>query len=425
MPAEFASKISHIEIINDPFIQNLLEELEITDISEIENNSTWKGYTSDVPLTSIYSVDGSYQIITSRQWPYRKLAFVKISMVKLDNQEISYLDKENPHPMKIRDILSKSSVYYATILPLQHIKQKGMNAIDTIRHIIFKSMKNSQFGGEILETLKWIVYEKWDETEKDIPAFNCPHCCKDVATLSYDTEVGTCVKCGKPLFITDMLGFHQEMSHESAQEVIVGSYMNIFETLALFMCIKYFWEKKRDVLDRSLFIKDGPLTIRAQYSKLVSPIRRFLEFANKEHTIYLTSQEKSGRFVDHLKMIEGNAPNNSVFIPNDNYIKVEIQQRSKEGQQYGRDTNYGSKIFVKINEHHSMVLNIPTGKFKPDPEYNDLIGVDRIIETVTSVLSSKHESGIIPIEMAHNIASLSTYPSAKILELLAEEARLM
>ena len=182
----------------------------------------------------------------------------------------------------------------------------------------------------------------------------------------------------------------------------------------------------KTVLDRALFVKDGPLSIRAQYSKMVVPLRRFLEFAkNDGNPVYLVSQEKTGTFADHLMMIEKDAPNESIFIPGDKYIKEDIQQRHLGGQDYGWDTNFGCKVFVKKNEHHSMMLNFPTGKFKAYPKYDDLIGVNRILGTLNSILSSKHESGLIPIEIAHGIASLSTYPSAKILELLAKEAGLI
>lgn len=426
LPAEFASKTSHIDILQDDFVKELVKTFEKTNKSDIEDNSKWESYKTGDPLSLIFSADGSFQIISSDHWPYRKMAFVKIALVVLNNNEIEELDKENPHPMKIRDILADSSLYHGTMIPLQHIKQKGMSSYDTIRNIIFRSMKDPKFEGQILETLKWIAYKKWDGKDKNLELFQCPHCLKDVATLPYNSEEGECPVCNNHLFLTDMLGFHQEMSEDYAQETIVTSYMSIYETLALFTCIRYFWENNRDVLKRCFFVKDGPLSIRAQYSKLVEPIRQFLELAKNESSpVYLMGQEKDGRFAEHLKMIEREAPDKSVFIPGDKYIKEDVQQRPLGGQEYGFDTNYGNKVFVKINDHHSLMLNIPTGKFNANPNYDDLIGIDRIIGTLNSILSSRYEAGLIPIELAHNIASLSTYPSAKLLKLLAEEAGLL
>jgi hypothetical protein len=37
------------------------------------------------------------------------------------------------------------------------------------------------------------------------------------------------------------------------------------------------------------------------------------------------------------------------------------------------------------------------------------------------ILSNRFEGALLPIELANNIASLSTYPSAKTLELFAED----
>jgi len=223
------------------------------------------------------------------------------------------------------------------------------------------------------------------------------------------------------LFLTDMLGFHQEMAPDSAPDTVATAYMNIHEVLLLFTGIRYYWEKNRDVLSNCLFVKDGPLTIRAQYSKLVNPIRRFLAYArNQGCPIYIIGQEKSGRFYDHLELIGRDAPIGHLFIPSNQYIKEEIQHRPNTGAPYGRDTNYAAKLFVKLNKFQQMVLNIPTGKFVENPVLSNLIGADRIFATLPTILSNRYEGALLPIELANGIASLSTYPSAQILKIFAE-----
>jgi len=89
-------------------------------------------------------------------------------------------------------------------------------------------------------------------------------------------------------------------------------------------------------------VKDGPLSIRAQYSKLVKPIRQFLTYSRDQgRPVHILGQEKSGRFFDHFQFIGDEAPDRSLFIPSDSYIKTQIQQRPLEGAEYGFDTNYG------------------------------------------------------------------------------------
>src|SRR5947209_1143342 len=113
----------------------------------------------------------------------------------------------------------------------------------------------------------------------------------------------------------------------------------------------------------------------------------------------------------------------SDIIPDSTYISEQIQHRLSRGKTYGEDTNYGAKVFVKLNEYHRMVLSIPTGKYVANPTYAELIGADTIFATLPTILSNRYEGALLPIELAHSVASLSSYPSAPILKMFAERAR--
>jgi DNA adenine methylase Dam len=214
-------------------------------------------------------------------------------------------------------------------------------------------INSSQFGdfvleGEPMETLKWIAYRKWDMQPKQLPLFGCPHCEKTVATLPYDAEEGSCPSCGNHLFLTDMLGFHLEMAEDSAPQSLAMSYMGVHETLLLFTAIRHFWHEHQELLAKCLFVKDGPLYLRAQYSKLVNPIRDFLVHAEDSgHPVHLIGQEKTGKFHDHLQMIGRDAPVGCLFIPDGDYITREINHSPDSKTPYGKDTNYGSQSLCK------------------------------------------------------------------------------
>jgi hypothetical protein len=111
-----------------------------------------------------------------------------------------------------------------------------------------------------------------------------------------------------------------------------------------------------------------------------------------------------------------------MFIPNDSYIKEEIKQQPKKLFQhlYGEKTNFGAKVFIKLNNYHQMILNIPTGRFNSKPTISDLIGVDRICSTLETILSYRYEGALLPIELVHRIVSLSNYPSEEILKIFAK-----
>ncbi|HOS83177.1 MAG TPA: hypothetical protein PLN56_11705 [Methanoregulaceae archaeon] len=427
LPGERASRIGHLEVLKSPLVRQLCESFQKPEIPLESKNLHWQPIESDDDhLKYVFGVDGSTQIIRSDVSPYSTIGFVKTALLKLDDYALSKVDRDSPHPYVLRDILQDSAIYHATAFPLRNISVPGLSNYHAIREILFESINDNspEMEGQIMETFKWLAYQKWTNSKDQLTSFECPHCHSNYATLPFDAIEGSCPHCDGHLYITDWLGFHQEMGEEAAQDTIATTYMNIHETLLLFTAIRSYWEKKTDILSQCLFVKDGPLSIRAQYSKLVEPIRRFLAFARDQgRPIHILGQEKSGRFFDHFQYIGNEAPCQSLFIPNDSYIKTQIQNRPLEGAEYGKDTNYGAKVFVKWSEYHKLVLNIPFGEFNANPKLQDLIGYKKIFSTLPKILSNRHEGALLPIELAHGIASLSTYPSAKILKLFAESGR--
>lgn len=270
--------------------------------------------------------------------------------------------------------------------------------------------------------IKWLAYELWSGEERLSPSFDCPHCAMDVDGLPYKSDEGQCPNCKGHLYLSDMIGFHLEMGEDAAPESIATAYMLVHETLLLFTGIRFFWERgKYSVLGNSLFLKDGPLTLRGQYSKLVIPIRHFFQFAKEKGVpIYVAGQEKTGAFVNHLEILYRYAPKNSVFVPSNEYIRREVQHRPERMEPYGLRTNYGNKVFVKIDDYHYLVLSIPTGEYQDSQSMEDLIGVRRILATLPTILSHRHECALIPVELANGVASLSSYPSAAILKVFAD-----
>lgn len=424
LPAERASRLGHLDVLKSELVQTLCKSFESSSPVSPPSDVAWQDADlTGKPLALIFGVDGSWQPLEWRTPPFKTIAMIKTALLRLDQAALASVDRNSPNPFALRDILADSALYHATALPLRHVTVPNMSVYDAIRHIIFESVQDASLDREPFETLKWLAYEKWGTGTNELPHFECPHCEDKVATLPFDAEKGLCPGCGEEILLTDMLGFHQEMAEDSAPDTVATAYMTIHETLLLFTGIRYFWEKKREVLGECLFVKDGPLSIRAQYSKLVNPIRRFLAYARQAGCdVHIVGQEKTGYFVDHLSLIGDQAPVPSVFIPSGSYIKARIQHRPDRGMAYGKDTNYGAKVFVKLGTHCKMVLSIPTGQYAENPALNQLIGAKRILATLPTILSSRYEGALLPIELAHGVASLSTYPSAQIMKIFAESA---
>ncbi|MCW7506118.1 hypothetical protein [Leptospira paudalimensis] len=428
LPGENASKLGHMAVIQSPFVNDLLQSFYTTKREQMKEEflEKWLPFEKDVePLRIIFAVDGSLQIVKNEINPDKELAFIKTALVKLDTPKLEEIDPLYPHPFALRDIMKDAGVFHATVLPLQNVQFKEISFYDGVRKIIFDSFKDPSSEGQVMETLRWLCYEKWDGTLKKSPHFNCPHCDRESEGLPYDQEIGNCEHCGGEVYLTDTLSFHLEMQEDLdyAAQSLATSYMQVHETIMLFVGIRYIWETKdHSLFQKTLFIKDGPLSLRAQYVKLVDPIRRFLEYAKQKNvTIHLIGQEKSGAFFDHLKYIQRDIPEFHFFLPNFDYIRDEIQHRPKGQYEYGEKTNYGNKVFVKLSRGQFLVLNVPTGHYRDTEDENSLIGFRKILGSILKILSFRHEGALMPVEIAHNVASLSNYPSARMLKLFSDE----
>lgn len=433
LPPERASKLGHLEVIQSELVQKLCKIFNDPEFVEHTGSiSKWEPLpTGGTELKIIFSTDGSLQIIENPNPPFKAIAFVKSALLKVDQFAISKIDKDTPNPFALRDLMKESALYHSTAFPLRNVLIENKSNFNAIREIMFESVKdkglNDSLDGAMMETLKWIAYEKWLVNPKsELEKFGCPHCEKNVATLSFNEEKGTCPECNGEIFITDMFGLHQGMTDDYAPNQVASDYMGVSETLMIFTPIRYFWDTNKELLKNCLFVKDGPLSLRATLAKLSAPIRRFFEFAkSKGIDVALIGQEKSGQFYDHLQLIGNAAPVNSCFIPDNQYIQDQIKHNNTTAV-YGADTNYGAKIFVKMNDYHKMVINVPTGQrgeFVTSPSQEHLINFKNIIATLPKILSNKFEGALLPIELANKIASLSTYPSAKTLELFADATK--
>jgi hypothetical protein len=435
LPGEMASKLGHLAVIESPWVRSLVEDFESAPALEADPSKTvWHSFdpAGVQPLRSIWAVDGSFVPVRSEQNPPREVAFVKAALLMLDKAKLDVIDKDLPHPLLLRDALKDSGVQHATVFPLKNVRTSMGTNYEAVRHIVRDSIRADQ-GGAYNDTMKWLAYRKWEPTmNASSPAFQCPHCRKDVGSgLPYDADEGLCPHCGLTVYLSDLWGFHMEMGEDSAPESLASSYMLVMEHLMLFTAVRLMWSHRDpSLVSDSLFVKDGPLTLRSQYSKMVPNIRTLLQHAKTAgRPIHIVGQEKSGAFFDHLASIARFAPpynrgESLTYAPlTHSYVHREVYRSPDVANPYGLKTNWGEKIYVKADPGAHMVLNVPTGEYDPNGEWPaaaDLIGLQRILATLPSLVSHKFEGGLYPVELANGIASMSSYPSATILQRFLE-----
>jgi hypothetical protein len=438
LPAEMASKLGHLSVINSEWVRSLVSDFEdAQQRAENVDQSMWLPFVADqiIPLRNVWAVDGSFVRITTSGRVPKEVSFVKTALLTVDKVKLDAVDKEHPHPLLLQDILKESAVFHATVFPLKNVRTSMGSNYDAIRHIVRDSIRIDE-DGLFYETLKWLAFKKWESPPvSNSPGFACPHCNYNIEDgLSYDADNGACPNCSMEIFLTDMIGFHLDMDEESAPDSVASAYMLVMEHLMIFTAVRLLWEHSdKSLVSETLFIKDGPLTLRSQYSKLVPNIRSFLQFAKENNRpIHIIGQEKSGAFVDHLSsIVHMVAPHsrgeNMTFTPlTHEYVRREVYRSPDLANPYGKRTNWGEKVFVKLDPSAYMVLNVPTGHYVDDSQFpgpENLIGLPRILATIPSLVSNKFESALFPIELANGIASMSSYPSAKILQRFVEQTK--
>src|SRR5206468_7962644 len=129
--------------------------------------------------------------------------------------------------------------------------------------------------------------------------------------------------------------------------------------------------------------------------------------------IHVIGQEKTGAFVDHLRSVVRFTPPHargerlSYAVLTHDFVRKEVYRSPDLANPYGMRTNWGEKVYVKIDPGTYMGLNVPTGRYDSSgesPEPADLIGIDRILATIPSPVSRNFDGAVFPVGLANGIA---------------------
>ena len=322
------------------------------------------------------------------------------------------------------DILKKVS-YRPAVLPLAGVHRPHMTVKESIRHSI-NSILTPPYSN-LYGVLEFLVFRQWLDQSKvtDFPKMDCYACGKEMK-LPRGRQIFECPNpsCKHEHFLSDYLQIAQTGSDDWSKEDAATAMMSVMEHLSILeipvKCVK---ESRCDALKQFLFIKDGPLLLRAALSRLVEPIRDFIQWLKEQGVgFYLVGVEKSGdfaNFINEQKDIfadsEGNLLTGSYFIPSVKFLLEEVSGQTYNPATYRNRVHYGAKVGVALSERHLVVLNVPTGNFLTDPTCADLIGFDNIVCVLKGLVSASYSNAIIPLVLANQAVSLSYEPSGSIL----------
>lgn len=427
-PIERASKLGHMKIIEHEQVKRLLRQFEMVSASTDAPLGSRDGQiniNAVSPIKYIITVDGGQAVIPNEVRRDKRIAFISVCAMLVRREDITNL-RADPiiDPRDLTKMFEDRVWYQPAALPLAGIRIPGELVKDTVRHTIDAVLEYSK----LYDDLHFLVYRKWNpaydmnpDSNPDSPHMNCLMC-EECIYLPKDAYNFQCPKCGFHHRLSDYLGIAQQMPDNWSREEAATSLRNAMETLTLFHFIFRYWNKPH-ILSQILFLKDGPLLLRAQLSRLIEPIRDFLETL-KASDIYLNlaGVEKTGELVDHIEDIRKHLVQpGDYFLPSIKYMFEEIAGIMFDPIRYRNRVQYGSKIVVRLGPNHVIPLDVATGKFCLDPIIGDLINFQDIAVVLSDMVSYSHDNALIPIKLANSFSSISQQPSGDILQAFANQ----
>lgn len=424
---ERASKLGHIKLVQHEQVTRLVRQFEQVDSSTeppLGDRSGWLDVTAESPIRFIVTVDGGQAVIPHEIRRDKRMVFIKVCAMLIRRSDIAFL-RENAviDPREMARMFDGGVWFQAAALPLAGIHLPGETVKETIRKTVDAVLEYTK----LYDTLNFLVSRLWDSSYSMDPAINplCPHmeclACGEALWLPRNAINFACLHCRHRHSLSDYLGIAQEAADDWSREEAAMALRNVLETLTLFHFVIRFWRTRPDILGETLFLKDGPLLLRAQLSRLVEPIRELVSRMRDDHLpFYIAGVEKNGDLVDHIEDIRKHLPNpGEYFLPSVRYIFEEIQGLQFDPRRYRNRVQYGSKVVVRLGPDHVLPLDVPTGAFTTDPTINDLIGLPQIVPVLAEMTSYSHDNALIPIKLVNDYSSISERPSGDILKAFA------
>lgn len=419
LPIERASKIGHVKIIQEPRVQRLMEAFEGVDGAAEEMLGELSGtldLSDAVGIENVVAIDGSHAAIPNTIKNHKRIAFITAGALAITRSDVASL-KSNPviDPRDLAKQLRGNSSSVVAVLPLSGVAIPGETVVDTIRRTVDDTLRYSG----LYDTLRFLVSREWLSDYEMQEHMDCIQCGRDF-TLPRSALQFRCPHCHQHHTLSDYLGIAQGPPNDWAKEEAAISLRSVLETLLLMGFLRLY-RNRPIVLSRTLFVKDGPLLLRAHLSRLVEPTRAFLKHLKElGRSIHVVGVEKTGDLVEHISLIADSLKEpGDYFLPTVCYLHERIQGVPFVEATYRNRVQYGAKIVVRLGTDHVVAFNVPTGDFITEPRAEDLYGLRESMAVLSEMLSYSHENALIPLVLVNSAESISMNFSGDVLETFA------
>lgn len=438
-PNEWAAKINHTHLINDPFIKEFVEKCDFPrEASEIDEEDKKLVFDIDKantenPIKHILAVDGGYTTVeVKKSFPSSQIAFFQFGALLFNTEDLEALsDKPFIFPEDMCKLQKLERLKLA--IPIKNVKSRSEKSLNnSIRRNIYEFFVKQRENSCFMETLKWLIFEEYKSNQKDeyVLASNPYRGIGSGSIVLRRADIKpdyTLNSADGPIYLTDVFRLHEVIDEEQGAGGILGYLTRTIEQLLLVHCVRIILINQPRLLENFLFIADGPLSFSGQTANMHGPMRELCNYLYSKENIYLVGIEKSGPFVDHAHEIcirkDGNnvLKEGSYCILSNNYIYKYIVPGDPSSMHYGSTSYYSGKVIFHSTEGRIYVLSVPT----PDkntikkPSKSDYYNIEEVIVNIEKLKCDMYDDSIVPIALANKLISLANHPSQVILEKFA------
>lgn len=451
-PSERASRLGHVPVVNSQAVHEAFTRWEVAQAAPADENRVTalcrpvadleNGGMADGVRFAI-TVDGSdSEVEATREYPTIKVGYVRVAA--------SFIDLEKLHKSGAGDFVdprllreAHQHAAFDRALPGSGLVIPGLTGVDTWRQELDRFLRETKFDQASEQTLADMLLALHGSPSAPsitAPLRRCPSCGVKAGQLSggqiaVPKDGTNCPDCGQRIYLGDVLRTEEEYMPEGSNRSSLTRMMLVAERLTSLGYMQLLFEDPHsyDVLERTLFITDGPLGLHGTVAPLKRRFQDYLaEFArqcaanNRPAAPLVVGVEKSGRFVEHAQLISHLIEPGHAMLLTTEYIN-RITGRPATNP-YGSDEFYGRRFIYRTRTGGIIVLTIP-----PEPgvtPYGDPNGelwssyptLRPVCEVLDNVQTRLYENAVIPVALAHSAASLPLGVGQSVLRALVQQS---
>lgn len=451
-PSERASRLGHVPVVNSQAVHDAFLRWEVAQATPADENRVMSlcrrieeldnpGVADHVRFA--ITVDGSdSEVEATREHPTIKVGYMRVAASFIDFEKLHAAgagDFVNPHLLRE----SHQHAAFDRALPGSGLVIPGSTGVDTWRKELDRFLRETKFDQASQETLADMLltlHGSPSAPATTAPLRRCPSCRATDAQLSggqinVPKAGAVCPKCGSNVYLGDVLRTEEEYMPEGSNRSALTRLMLVAERLTSLGYMQLLFEDAHsyEVIERTLFITDGPLGLHGTVAPLKRRFQDYLgEFAeqcaanNRPAAPLVVGVEKSGAFVEHAQLIAHLIEPGRVMFLTTEYIN-RMTGRPLNNP-YGSDEFYGRRFIYRTRSGGVLVFTVPpkpgvTPYGDPDGElWSSYPTLRPVCEVLDHVQTRLYANAVIPVALAHSAAALPLGVGQSVLRALVQQS---